>query len=194
MEIILTCAHCGKLFCVPSRSRVTKYCSHACYHRGRYAIRIDPLEQLLRRVTFLPGPNGCWIWTGARNSTGYGTVQVAGKTRSTHWLSYHLFRGRVDPGLCICHACDTPACVNPDHLWLGTHRENMRDMTAKGRKRSVQLHGSRSPRSLLNEDAAAIIRTAADAGHSVASIARAFQVSQATVRLVVQRVTWKHVP
>ena len=78
-------------------------------------------------------PEGCWIWQGAKNQYGYGTMIHARKQWLTHRWAYTQWRGTIPAGLCVCHSCDTPACVNPDHLWLGTHQDNMRDRNRKGR-------------------------------------------------------------
>jgi len=76
---------------------------------------------------------GCWMWTASCDRDGYGHLMVAGRLRVAHRLSWELHRGPIPDGRQVCHTCDTPACVNPDHLFLGTQRDNMRDCVAKGR-------------------------------------------------------------
>ena len=77
---------------------------------------------------------GCWIWQLNRNQCGYGAFKKEGKTLSTHRESYKAFKGRIPENMCVCHTCDNPPCINPDHLFLGTHGDNMRDMSRKGRQ------------------------------------------------------------
>ena len=87
---------------------------------------------------YVPEPNtGCWLWIGAsddRPGKGYGFIRFRGrKNWSAHRVSYTLFRGEIPEGMHVCHSCDTPACVNPDHLWLGTNQDNQLDKSIKGR-------------------------------------------------------------
>jgi len=91
------------------------------------------LKRFLERVE---KTDSCWKWTGGRSRLGYGMIAEGKPSKRTLWAhraSYMLFRGPIPPSICVCHSCDNPSCVNPDHLWLGTKSENFRDMTEKGR-------------------------------------------------------------
>jgi hypothetical protein len=75
----------------------------------------------------------CWLWTGALTRAGYGLLTVGGQQKYAHRLAYETTVGRVPPGYCVCHACDTPACIRPEHLFIGTQADNLHDAGAKGR-------------------------------------------------------------
>ena len=80
----------------------------------------------------VPGP-GCWIWLGSCDERGYGYLRFNGRNQRAHRASYETVNGPIPSGLSICHKCDTPSCVNPDHLFAGTQRDNLRDASAKKR-------------------------------------------------------------
>lgn len=83
---------------------------------------------------YMPIPEtGCWLWTRALSSKGYGCTNINGKTEYAHREAYKHYIGHVPKGLWVLHKCDTPSCINPNHLFLGTHKDNMADMVNKGR-------------------------------------------------------------
>lgn len=143
---------------------------------------------------YIPEPNsGCWLWTSQRNSDGYGIFRVTTTRKSpkisAHRASWILHRGELMQSDNVLHECDTPCCVNPDHLFLGTHDDNMRDMKEKGRARAPQ--GSAHVKSKLTEKLVAEIRVSAE---TATSWAKRLGVSTALVAMARRRVIWKHVP
>jgi len=148
-----------------------------------------PLVRLLARVR--QDDSGCSVWLGTVNPQGYGRLSVRGRLWAAHRLSWHLHRGDIPPGVFVLHRCDNPGCVNPEHLWLGTQQDNVDDMVAKGRA-CFRGKGSAHPRAKLTEEKVLAIRAALAGGVSLRSQARAYGVSEKTLRDLRARVTWRH--
>jgi hypothetical protein len=132
----------------------------------------------------------CWLWIGARGGEGdrYGVVDsetVPLNSRYVHRVAWELVCGPIPPGLCVCHACDQPLCVRPDHLFIGTQLDNMRDMFRKGRNRVV---------STLTPDDVRLIKYLLVAGDVPRkTIAASFGVPIWTVHNIAQRKAWRNV-
>jgi hypothetical protein len=139
------------------------------------------------------GEDECWKWTRGRTGE-YGIVNIDGTQMQTHRASWTLTRGEIPVGMSICHRCDVPICVNPSHLFLGTHADNMRDMGAKGRWRNVAHVGSKNGFARLNETLVAEMRLLRKStGLSYQKIAKQYGVSWATAYFAVTGKNWKHV-
>lgn len=131
----------------------------------------------------------CWVWTGAIHHGGYGVVSVLRRSLGVHRVSWERHHGQIPDGLVVCHRCDVRTCVRPDHLFLGTIRENALDSVAKGRA----ALGPRNHNAKLDAVAVLEIRARRAAGESLGSIGAAFGVSDQSVRSITTRKTWKHV-
>ncbi len=156
--------------------------------KPRLLSMIDVLARFEKK--YISEPNtGCWLWIGGCTGRGYGTMHLTNPRRmvGAHVVSYMLFRGDVPTGLDVRHTCDVVCCVNPEHLVLGTRKQNMADAKARGR----HAHGSRCGQAKITEQD--VINIRADK-RSQSQIAKQYGLSQATVSVLINRKTWKHVP
>lgn len=184
-------------------------------------IRSRSIERFMGKVERIPMTD-CWLWAGAARPNGYGIFFLNGKTIGAHRAAYVLFRGQFDEALHVCHKCDNPSCVNPDHLFLGTQKDNMLDMVRKGRKvtppqRGKNNHhygkfhseetkrligqrsrernqGSKHPRASIDEDDVRMIRRIRiETGASPRVISQQTGFSFSIVSGIVYGYSWKHV-
>jgi hypothetical protein len=149
------------------------------------------LESLLSRTC--PDPNsGCLLWTGPVNRAGYG-IAKSGREQLAHRSAWRLTRGPISKGACILHRCDTPACINIDHLFLGSQADNVADMTRKGRRveQIGELHGRAK---LTAAQVVAARCLVAARARSVRSIAKELGVAHQVMRNAVHGKTWRGLP
>lgn len=132
--------------------------------------------------------SGCWLWAGSRTVAGYGRIYIDGCTMYAHRYSYQRNFKCDIRGLEVCHRCDTPSCVNPSHLFLGTHKQNFEDAASKGRMSSAK--GSMSVVSKLTEEQVFLIRSDA---RSCRKIAADYGISNRHVSGIKRRETWGHI-
>lgn len=146
-------------------------------------------DRLHERTDRSGGPDSCWPWTGTRLRSGYGTIGIGSLTDGsrrnelTHRVAWMVAVGPIPEGGVICHRCDNPPCVNPAHLFLGTHTDNHRDMEAKGR---ANYSGVRK----RTTEEVSTIRTRAAAGERISDIARSMGIPAYSVGRIVRGRTY----
>lgn len=217
MPIQCICLVCGRSFLVTQhtlgktlgkKGHYGKYCSWDCYLQ-----RPQPtLEE--RFWGWVTKTEDCWFWHGMTSRAGYGRFSIDGKHYQSHRVSYALTYGAILSGLFVCHHCDVRHCVRPDHLFLGTAGDNLRDMVAKHRSASQthpeirrwtathtlrrhperQSRGERQHLSKLTEAQVRTIRALyAEGTHSYAALATLYAVGKSTIASVLTGQTWTHV-
>jgi len=144
-----------------------------------------------RLLFYVNKTDNCWIWIGTKNRRGYGKLSFRGNnTMPAHRASFILFNGNIPTGMCVCHSCDFPSCVNPKHLWLGTIQENNQDRMNKNRTLFGELH----PKSKLKiKDIIKIRKLNSDKNYSQLKISKLFKISSGHVNNIIKRRVWNHV-
>lgn len=154
--------------------------------------KIDYNIRLLKRFwDNVEKSKGCWKWTGSLRRE-YGRIFANYKTISVHRFSYELHCGKIPKNKSVLHTCDNPPCVNPKHLFLGTHKDNMRDMIVKGRKRVGIGEQSTNPK-LTEEKVLEIRRLYKEENMTLYKIAEIFNVSFQNISWIINRKSWKHI-
>lgn len=152
-------------------------------------------ERFWSKVRKLDGDDTCWLWTGAGRGNGYGAIKVSGVTLDAHVVSWRIENnGIVIPdGMLIAHRCDVRLCVRPDHLFLATPSENMRDARDKGRLHDSWSVGEKAHNSVLTEEIVRKARQLKVTGLSSKKIAEQLGASHCAIKLVLAGKRWKHV-
>ena len=131
----------------------------------------------------------CWIWKGFQTSNGYGRLSVKGKEHAAHRLSFQLFKEPIPSGMLVCHTCDTPLCVNPSHLFLGTNQSNSDDKIAKERG---SFKGDKAQSAKLTFELARSIREQSKIT-TPRMLAEKYEVSLYTIRAILAGRRWAEV-
>lgn len=195
------CSHpgCGRKYCANG------LCSaHSQQKRlGKPLVPVQIRNNLLLRFWSRVNKDGpvhpilktkCWLWTGGHQPFGHGSFSDKGINIAAHRFSFILFFGEIPKTKnpldnCICHKCDNPPCVNPEHLFLGSNAENLADMRNKGRR----AKGEQINASVFADDDVRLIRKRVSAGEGFRALGREFGVSHGAISNIYYRKTWKHV-
>lgn len=134
---------------------------------------------------------GCWNWTGSKTQGGYGRFWDGSKVINAHWF---LLQKTPGFGEMACHTCDNPACVNPDHIFVGTQFDNMRDCVDKKRSANVRRCGESHPLSKLSHDKAFLIKAFPRFHGSISFLSKKTGLCRLTIQQIKDGLSWKHLP
>lgn len=211
---ICVCHHCDNPLCVnPThlflasqleniRDKVKKGRQYFYKERGLLSKRIIlglPTKSLNERFwEKVKKTSTCWLWKASVNTQGYGQIMIDKKPRGSHRVSWELAHGSIPNNLWVLHKCDNPPCVNPDHLYLGTAKDNADDMISRNRQNNVRPKnpaiGSRHGRSKLIESEVIEIRNRYKTKNiSQRKLAKEFNISQAAILSIIHRRGWRHI-
>ena len=190
-----TCEQCGHPYRITQRqasSGIRRYCTPECRFASQ---QVDPVTMFHRRAI---KRGGCWEWDGKTDRRGYPFFELRREGRivmhRAHRLSYEIHVGGIPHGMSVLHRCDNPPCTNPDHLFVGTARDNSDDKGSKDR----QAKGGRLPQTKLTtaqvSDILSRLAIHPRQRGTATKIAHAFNVSRATISDIERGISWKHVP
>lgn len=207
----LICVTCGKKFpFYQMKGRpIPRFCSHECRGHtgfvpgGQFRLANATPEEKLERLRKSFEKNvirqdGCWGWKGSTAKGGYPVMtcrKACGPDRG-HRASWVLHKGEIPKGKYVCHSCDNPICTNPDHLWIGTYKQNNDDKIKKGRQgKSTPPYkaGSSNGSSKLKEDQVKEIKYLISLGESCYSLGRKFGVSKTTILRIKKGTNWSQI-
>jgi len=150
-------------------------------------------ERFNEKVDRSAGPDACWHWTGHRLPFGHGTFSPGRRSGNRHGYAHRFAweqaNGPIPEGLHVLHKCDNPPCVNPAHLFVGTHQDNMRDMVAKKR----EGRGETLPQAKLTEQSVREMRQRHADGETCVDLAKEYGVTHMTASRALRRISWTHV-
>lgn len=162
-----------------------KYCSQKCYREKTTRPLSEKYEKYVIR-----NEERCWGWKGHTNDSGYAMTSFKNKNFRAHRASWIIHFGEIPKGMFVCHKCDNPICSNPNHLFLGTAKDNMNDCKTKGRNNYAPSKGEKNGLSKLTDD---LVKEILSNKEGSRSLAKRLGIGQRHVNLIRQRKAWKHI-
>lgn len=150
---------------------------------GRPALSVYPRLMANHKVS----PSGCWEWTRARDKDGYGKIRVSNVMQRAHRVSYEFFNGEIPEGLIVRHKCDNPCCINPEHLEIGTHKDNTQDAIMRNRRSSK---GTDNVKAKLTPEEVLQIYTDP---RGCVELSKIYHVGPNAVSRIKRGISWQHV-
>lgn len=188
-SITKSCEICKKQFTILASVKKGwgRFCSKTCMGIGR---RVPIEDRFFAKISKHVESNGCLLWLASCDTGGYGTIKHQGKNAKASRIAYQFAYGDFDQSLFVLHHCDNPPCVNPLHLFLGTHQDNATDKVEKGR----QSKGVRSITAKLTDDQVREIRALYVPWFvTQKQLAKRFGIAEVTVNNIIHKRDWKHI-
>jgi hypothetical protein len=159
--------------------------SCGCVAQKRFGKDRFTKEFIKERITTTDA--GCWEWKGAKHRQGYGSIRAKGKTVLAHRLAWEIWNGEIQEDMCVCHRCDNTSCVNPEHLFLGTQKDNMKDCKFKDR---MHRNVAKTRRCKLSYEQVIEIKKLFEDGVSRKDLMVKYTVSQTCIAKIVTGQSW----
>lgn len=156
-------------------------------------ITVNDINRFWPKVDKSMGQDSCWWWLGAKGKQDYGNWYAQGKYLRAHRAAYEIVYGEIPDGAVVCHTCDNPSCVNPRHLVLGTQKQNLNDMTRKGRRSKKGAKGEANAKAKLTEHQVRAIRAEYAAGIKPRELKAKYPIKDSALWGILSGKTWQHI-
>jgi len=161
------------------------------YKREVPVLNASDIVRFYKKISIPENSDNCWIWTGQKpGKRPYGLLKIGQKNYYAHRIMFFLIKKEQPFSMLVCHSCDNPCCCNPDHLFLGTDHDNMRDMISKGR--ANKANGEKVNTSKLKSDDVLSIIRLSDSGVSKKDLSKKYGISLTQIYYIVNKKVWKH--